>query len=420
MSVTITPHATLVAALATTGGGTGGVTSDEIVLGSNCVHEISGVFYVVVLDASHHFQMYASTDSGATWATSGSAFTPTLFGGGMSSFIRAGKIWLVYSKGFTGPDQHLYINTFDPAGPSWGTETVFDCGDGDHGGTGMRIEGPYASHQRPDGSIVFIVGDTLTAFLWAVIYDGTFHGPYQMCSTIQLFESSAMAPDGTVHAIYGTGYNPSVFKHQLVNTDNSIGSAVTITWSGGANILSWSDMGLEYGFESSGSLYLACGRKQADYPTIWGRPAILYGNDGTWVLGSIIDTDPAISDFSVYTCSLQKVNGSLIYYWRGVSSSGSNYIERVGYAPVGSHDTPADWTWTTIYDFSSPSPAVSGQSSPYTITLFTKGATTGLSQTSTSSRMIATITNSGGGLFVTYLFSVLVSSVVAAFHNTFE
>lgn len=421
MSVTVTVGAALVAALAQSGGGANSKTIEEITVGSNSIIELSGVFYVLVLlTASNHFQWYSSSDSGATWATAGAAFTPTVFGGGMNTLVDGATIWVGYSKSVhIGNDQHLYVNTFDTAGLTWGTETLFDCGDGSHSGTPMRVEGPYASHIRLDGSYVWMISDRLTGEQWTVTYDGSFHGPFQLTSDAQFYESSIVDATGDIHVFYGNGYDPATLYHQVFTSLDVANARTLITYTG--EILSWSDMGLEWGFESSGTFYLAAGLKTAAYPTIYGQPAILYGNDAGWTMGALIDTDVAIADYSVYLCSLQRVNGMLIYYWRGIDSAGSHYIDRVGYAPVGSHNTPADWTWQTVYDLAVPSPAVSGQATPYTVTpLPTKGSTTGLSQSATESRMITTYKNNSGALFVTYLFKVLVSGVVEILYNTFE
>jgi hypothetical protein len=99
MSVTVTVGAALVAALAQSGGGANSKTIEEITLGSNSIIELSGVFYVLVLlTASNQFQWYSSSDSGATWATAGAAFTPTVYGGGMNTLVDGSTIWVGYSK----------------------------------------------------------------------------------------------------------------------------------------------------------------------------------------------------------------------------------------------------------------------------------------------------------------------------------
>jgi hypothetical protein len=422
MSVTITVNAALVAALADSGGGDNANSTIEVVVGSNSVHEIAGVFYVVVLTAANKFQMYSSSDSGATWATVGLAFTPSVYGGGMNSFVVGTKIWVAYSKSVhLGSDKYLDLNYFETAGSTWGTELVFDCGTGDHFPTPMKVEGPYTTHIRLDGSFVFTISDSVTAYQWVVTYDGvSFNGPFQLSTTIQIFESSIMDTTGDVHVFYGSGYDPGVFYHQVFTTLDVVNAAVLISYTG-AEILSWSDIGLEYGYVKAGTFYLAVGIKTAAYPTIFGQPAIFYGNDGAWTMGALIDTDVAIADYSVYFCALALINGTLVYYWRGIDSAGANYIDRVGYAPEGSHNTPADWTWQTVYDLSSPSPAVSGQATPYdTVGSPTKGATTGLIQSGDNLRMVTTLKNNGGALFVTYLFLVVAAGVVEEISNSFE
>lgn len=418
MSVTITVNAALVAALADSGGGANGDTISEISVGSNSVIEIAGVFYVLVLlTASNHFQWYSSSDSGATWATAGASFTPSFYRGGMNTLVDGSTIWVGYSKGIAfGHEKYLYLNTFDTATLTWGTEVLFDC----QGASldEFRVEGPYSSHIRPDGSYVWLISDTLLAQNWTVTYDGSFHGPFRLNTDRQLFESSIMDSSGDIHVFYGSGF-PATFYHQVFTSLDVVNARTTITYTG--DIIAWSDLGLEWGYEDSGTFYLAAGLKTAAYPTIFGQPAILYGNDGGWTLGQLLDTDVAIADFSVYLTALVRINSTLIYYWRGVDSAGNNYIDRIGYAPEGSHDTPADWTWQTIYELSTPSPAVSGQATPYDVVgLPTRGSTTGLIQSGDNLRMVTTLKNNGGALFVTYLFLAVAAGVVEEISNSFE
>ncbi len=412
---TVNTVAALIAALADSGGGANADTTEEIVQRSNSVHQVGAVFYVVVLTAAHDFQMYSSSDQGATWATAGAPFTPSVYGGGMNSFLVGTDIWVGYSKSFhIGNDQNLYLVAFDSTGPTWGTELSFDCGDGEHTGTPMRIEGPYTTHVRLDGSFVFCISDTLTSKQWIVTYDGSFHGPFQLSTSLQLFESSVMRPDGTVDVFYGNGYDPGTFYHITFDPADTVGTETLITGFAG-EILSWSDIGLEYGFESGGEFFLAAGKKNADYPTVFGRPAIFYGSDGSWVLGQLLDTG-FDSDFSVYTCSLHRIQGYLVYYWRGISSDGNDYVDRIGWAPVGSHDTPADWTWQTVYDLRAPSPLVSGQADPYVqVGPPAQGATTGLIQTGNELRCVVTLNDDDGDQFVAYLFALSVAVVVNDF-----
>jgi hypothetical protein len=401
-TVTITSPAALIAALVSTGGAANGDVISEITSVSNSIHEISGVFYVLALNASNHFQMYSSSDAGVTWATVGSSFTPTIFSGGMCTFVVGTAIWVGYSKSFhIGNDQHLYLNSFETLTSAWNSEINFACG------ASFRVEGPYAVHVRPDTSFAMIISDTLLANHYVVTYDGSFHGPYQLTTSASIFAYSIMVADGTVHVFYDQGASPTSFYHQVFHTDNSIDAAVLATYTG--EIIAWNDNGLECGFEDSGSFYLSAALKTVDYPTIWGVPAILFGNDGAWTLGANLDTDVAIADYSMYASSLQLIGGMLIYYWRGVSSNGVNYIERVGYAPQGSHNTPIDWTWTTAYNLASPSPAVSGQTGPYDPSSG-KGFTIGVAQTSTESRIVTTVRNASHAIFATYLLNIAVAA----------
>jgi hypothetical protein len=81
------------------GGGVSNTSIEERAVGSNSALNIAGVLFVVLRTSTGTFQMYKSSDHGATWATSGSAFTPTESGGGLCSLAIGTDIYVSYSRG---------------------------------------------------------------------------------------------------------------------------------------------------------------------------------------------------------------------------------------------------------------------------------------------------------------------------------
>lgn len=413
-----------------TGWGTGGAVSDtsinERAVGFNSAMRVGTVLFVVLRNASGDFQAYKSTDRGATWSTSGSAFTPTDSGGGLCPLLIGTDIYVWYSRGIApghtanANSRYVFLNIFDTVGETWGTEDSFDCSVDPVVTTSFRVEGPWSAHVRPDGSIVLVIEEVLGADPCVVTWDaGVWDGPFRFDPTFHtqlLFDASIMQPDGTVDVfLSGPSATPYAANHAVFHADNSVDAAVAMSFTG--DLIDWAGDGLYYGFEDEGTFYLGAGKKTGDYPTIWGRPAILYGSDGGgWVLGQLLDAG-FDSDFSVYSTSLQKVNGWLIYTWRGISSDGNDFVERVGWAPIGSHDTPADWTFVTAYDHRTPSPAVSGQSDPYQggFPPRPSGMSTGLILDGFRIHFVTTIRGDDGEIFSTYLLYIDVSVVVNEF-----
>lgn len=370
--------------------GTGGVGRGDSILqnravGAHSIIEIAGVFYVVILTAAHEFQMYRSTDEGATWSTYGSALSPTVYSGGMETWVQGDSIRLFYSKGnLSGSTSPLiYTAAFDTTGGSWGSEASYDLGDSPIG-SDFRLQGPYAAIERPDGSLVLPVNDLLSGYPCFLTYDaGTFAGPYTLISSPFVFESWCMREDGTVDLFYAfssglsIGVDPWSFEHVTIDTDDSFSNFEMFAGLALAfNPSAWSDNGLGWGYEKAGIFFLAAGSEDpVNGPaatggasgSIWGNAAIVYGNDGDgWTVGQRIDTDSSMDVYSMTSCSLHLLDGLLIYIWRGINEDRDGYIERIGWAPEGSHDTPANWTFVTVYDYTTPDPAILGQTAPYT------------------------------------------------------
>jgi hypothetical protein len=319
----------------------------------------------------------------------------------------------------------VFLAIFDSAGQTWGTEASFDCSVDPTVGVTFRAEGPFMGHVRLDGSIAFMIEESLGADPCVVTYDaGVWAGPFRLTpatfGTQLLFNCSIMQPDGTLDVfLSGPNATPYIPNHAVFHTDNSVTAPVVITLGGGVELVDWAGDGLYYGYEDAGTFYLAAGRKTGDYPTIWGRPAILYGNDGGgWILGSLLDTG-FDADFSVYSTALERVAGWLVYTWRGVSSSGTDFVERIGWAPDGSHDTPAAWTFITAYDHRTPSPAVSGQTGPYGggFPPTPSGFSTGLVLDGARNRIhfVTTLRDAGGEIFAAYLLYIDVATILNEF-----
>jgi hypothetical protein len=376
-------------AIGTGGLGRGANILQQVSVGAHSIIEIAGVFYVVILTDAFEFQVYRSTDEGATWATYGSALSPTVYSGGMETLVDGATIHLFYSKGLQPPlslsDPRVFLCSFDTAGGTWGSEDSYDLGDTPLGGVDFRVEGPYAAIRRLDGSIVLPVNDLLSGYPCFVTYNaGTWAGPFVLKTTPFVFETWTIRPDGTVDLFYAwqagqvIGVSPWSVIHVTLDTDDTF--ADVTMFSGLALAFSpvaWADNGLGWGYELAGDFFLACGAEDpVEGPeatggaagSIWGRAAIAYGNDGGgWTVGQRLDTDAAVDDYSMLSCSLHRFgdDGLLVYIWRGINRDRDGWIERVGWAPEGSHDTPADWTFVTAYDFTTPDPAVSGQTAPY-------------------------------------------------------
>lgn len=397
------------------GGGSNTTSELEAVVGTNSITEIGGVFYVLALVDSGGvpvFQFYKSTDAGATWTPAGSSFAPAVNGGGMNQLVDGTKIYVTYSQqGFLG----VYLTYFETASDTWsGSEDWFD-----YGPTLVNADGPFQSFKRSDGSFVFLLENLVgSSGIWAAVWDagwiGLF-GPMDDGATNGNFESAMMDSDDTVHVFFHSAGGGHTWYHAQFDLSNTVTDAGTLIGYSG-QILDWNVNGLGFGFldESGPTFYLACGLKTVDYPTIWGRPAILYGNNGAWTMSALLDTDPAFADYSVYSSALFSFLGSLVFIWRGISSDGLNYIVRWGRAPLGSHDTPSAWRWQTAYDFGSPDPVIPGESTPYDPQI-QAGCSTGFAQTADEIRMITTAAESGGDYFVTYLLRIEKNPVVNDF-----
>jgi hypothetical protein len=397
------------------GGGSNTTSELEAVVGSNSITEVGGVYYVLAYvdsDDTQVFQFYKSADAGETWTTAGSSFTPSVSGGGMNLLLDGTKIYVTYSRGgFLG----IYLTYFETASDTWsGSEDWFD-----YGPTLINADGPFQSFKRSDGSFVFLMENLVgSSGIWAAVWDagwiGIF-GPMDDGATDGNFETAIMDSADTVHVFFYASTTGDRFYHAQFDASNTVTEAgLEITYTG--QILDWNGNGLGFGFlDAAGpTFYLACGLKTGDYPVIWGRPAILFGNDGAWTMGALLDTDPAFADYSVYSSCLFSFLGSLVFIWRGIDSAGLNYIVRWGYAPLGSHNTPAAWAWSTAYEFSDPSPAVAGVSSPYAPQI-QAGASTGFAQTAEEIRMITTAAEAGGDFFITYLLKIVAGVIVNDF-----
>jgi hypothetical protein len=404
-----------------TGGGESNTSLNERAVGTNSAAAIAGVLYSVLRTSSATLQVYKSTDAGATWATYGSAHTPTESGGGLTTLAIGTDLYVWYCRntvrqGTNANSRFLFLAIFDTAGGTWGSEDSFDCSVDPVIGVSFQVEGPFVAHRRLDGSIALMIEESLGADPCVVTYDaGSWAGPFRLTAatfgTQQLYDCSVMEADGTIN-VFVTETPPYPTYWAVFHTDNSVSAPVLMSYTG--QVIDWAGDGLYYGYESAGTFYLAAGKKTASYPTIWGRPAILYGNDGGgWTLGQLLDAG-FDADFSVYSSSLQRVNGMLIYTWRGISSNGADFVERIGWAPEGNHDTPAAWTFTTAYDHRSPSPGVSGQTGPYKggFPPWPSGCSTGLILDGNRVHFVTTLRDSTGELFSTYLLYVDVSGAV--------
>jgi hypothetical protein len=448
MSVTINNLISLITTTAdrSSAGGSDGATIAEQVVGSNSIHEISGDFYVVLtsykntvpsgtLALTSHLEIWKSTDSGATWAQAGSNFSQSKAGGGLASAVIGSKIWISYTRTYFGgssADKDVYLVAFDTSGNTWGSELSFDCTagvqtePGGSGATDYRPEGPYNMHVRPDSTLVLPITSSLGPSSIAVVVYDTIGAAWVRLKQLTVFQdaqaklfcSSIMDPSGEIHVFYGYGYNPATFLHSAL----SYGSWTTSTHllSGYSGVpLAWSDMGLEAGFldPADSKFYLAAGVKTGAYPTIYGRPCIMYGDDGGWTLGSELDTG-FDADYSVLCAAVVLCNGQLVYIWRGISSDGSTFRDRIGYAPHGSHDIPADWTWADGYNLGTPSPAVSGKTSPYKEAGYeSSGQQDGpgtigvvVSGGGDQVRIVSTMTDAVPILFPVYMYSIDVTS----------
>jgi hypothetical protein len=369
---------------------------------SNGLLDVGGVSYLLVFTPANKFQMYKSTDSGATWATSGALATPTGYHGGMAQAIVGTKIYVGYSWKFSlSFSAILYARSFDTATQTWSAEQSFNCG-----GSVSAIEGPYKIHVRSDNSMVMIIGNASgTSGTWAVTFDGvtTFGGPYGPFDDGAgggNYMTSVLKPDNSVAIFFYTTAAGNSFYYQSLSPTNVVSSRDLVS---AGQLMDWNGYGLGNGFLSGATYYFAAGLKTAAYPTIWGQPVIVSGSPGAWIVGPLIDTDPAVSDYSVYWSALFSIAGNLVFVYRAIDSAGANYIQRIGSAPTGSEASPAAWTWETSYALTTPVPLVPGKAAPYSPEL-TQGASSGLTQSGDDLRLATTLL-SGGVTFVSYLLS---------------
>lgn len=429
MSVTITPLGIKIGSGAgfglSTGAGNNRGTEIQGTLNQNGVYDPNtGTLYVVYLDFNtDNLHIIASTDAGATWSDIASTASSS-----RQEFIDAvivgTKLWISYAQGST--SSIVFIRSFDLNAHTWGGEVSKDVSGAPF--FLLNPEGPYDMYVRPDGIIMclfrsldespcycFYVAFDPTAGTWGnptVIFDQSYPTPPN--TSFPTFNADALGSDGTAHLIFSNNFNQPIYYVEIA-PDGTVSAPVNVSALVPAlNLIVFNTGLVGPGVVDGSDLYFPIGIKTADFPTVWGNIGILARIAGTWSFTPVLL--PSATEQVLQTPLMMLIDGTFVLTYLQLDAvTYTNYATVVGYATKANYAIPGAWTWQTVYDYTTPVPAVPGAVAPYTPSSYL-GNTTAMSLAADGQtiRILQNFKDNTGASFIALLMSIKVGSSAPA------